>query len=51
VLIGGAITLHNAPEGLAMGVAFVSGSRTWRSCSLSSSASRTSPTGSRSPSR
>ncbi len=25
VLIGGAITLHNAPEGLAMGVAFASG--------------------------
>lgn len=25
VLIGGAITLHNAPEGLAMGIAFASG--------------------------
>jgi len=25
VFIGGAITLHNAPEGLAMGVAFASG--------------------------
>ncbi len=25
ILIGGAITLHNAPEGLAMGVAFASG--------------------------
>jgi ZIP family zinc transporter len=25
VLVGGAITLHNAPEGLAMGVAFASG--------------------------
>jgi ZIP family zinc transporter len=25
VLVGGAITLHNAPEGLAMGIAFASG--------------------------